>query len=161
MWVEAELREKLCLVTWALEVCKQNLLMTQVKPECHLFKPNVTMWELPHLMCLILLACTKITVCRLCLRYVHIKVDPVVCIRHIRSVWEMVGKNLALLYLTKMFQWKFFLALVSVFTIYFSVKDIFRSDTWSQGAEKLCSFLKKVRLLDSFIWSTLVSVGTV
>lgn len=70
-------------------------------------------------------------------------------------------KILALLYLGKMFQWFFFFLFffVSVFTIYFSIKDLFRSDIWLQG-ERLCSFLKKVRLLDSFIWSTLLSVGT-
>lgn len=51
------------------------------------------------------------------------------------------------------------LFLVSVFTSYFSVVDIFRSDFKEKREITLLSEKKK-KLLDSFIWSILLSVGT-
>lgn len=88
---------------------KENFLMTEAKQEFHPFNTNLTVRKLPYTIYVLLLACTKTVVWRLGLWYIHIKLDPVVCIMHIRPLWKMVEKkNLVLFYLSKVFQWILF-----------------------------------------------------
>lgn len=79
------------------------------------------------MMCILLLACTQTIVWLLRLWYVHIKVDPVVCIMHIRPLKN--GAKNSVIVTHKQNVSMIFLVYVVFIFIYFSVKDIFRSDT--------------------------------